>query len=197
MKTVMKAKVRGIYSKALTKLLLYSKFEIVQPSLAIKKCFGLPENPVPPDMKTKDRYDLQGVRILGESDAVDTFQFILHLAFEDVVTRKWQASVDGIYKGNVLKWDEDTVCGDIGNDITGSLPRTEPLNLDDKQVIVQVEREGIGTKNPVLSAKLKIAGNYAILAQDSRIAREMIEEKVREIIDHLEAEKTELRWCHA
>lgn len=165
----MKAKVRGIYSTALTKLLLDNNFEIVQPSLTIKKRFGLSENAELPDLKIKDRYDLQGVRVLGTSEAVDAFQTVLHAAFEDALTRKWHVSVDGIYKGNTVGSDEDTVQVDIGNGIIGRLPKSETVNLNDKQVIVQVERKRIGAKYPVLSTELKIVGNFAILTQNIAI----------------------------
>lgn len=166
---MLKAKVRGIYSTALTKLLLDNDFEIVQPSLTTKKRFGLPENLAPPDLKIKDRYDLQGVRVLGTSEAVDIFQSVLHFSFEDAITRKWQVSVDGIYKGNIVESDEDTVYVDIGNDITGRLPKSEIANVNEKQVTALVERKRIGAKQPVLTTKLKIVGNYAILAQNSKV----------------------------
>ena len=165
----MKAKVRGIYSTALTKLLLDNDFEIVQPSLTIRKRFGLPENPEPPDLNIKDRYDLQGVRVLGSPVAVGAFQSALHLVFEDVLTRKWQVSVDGIYKGNVVESDEDTVCVDVGNGIVGRLPESEIVNVNGKHVTVQVERRRIGATQPVLTTKLKIVGNYAILAQKAKV----------------------------
>ena len=169
MKALVKAKVRGIYSTALTKLLLDSDCEIVQPSLAIKKRFGLSENLAPPDLKIADRYDLQGVRVFGISEALDTFQSILHCTFEDALTRKWQVSVDGIYKGNVVESDEDTVYVDIGNSVIGRLPKSEVVNVNEKQVVVLVERRRIGAKLPVLTTKLKIVGNCAILAQNSKI----------------------------
>lgn len=165
----MKAKVRGIYSTALTKLLLENDFLIVEPSPVIKERFGLPENPAPPDLKIKERYDLQGVRVLGTSEAVNTFQSILHLTFKDALTRKWQVSVNGIYNGNVVESGEDTVYVDIGNSIVGRLPKMEIANVDGKQVTVLVERKRIGAKNPLLSTKLKIVGSYAILVQNSSV----------------------------
>jgi len=165
----MKAKVRGIYSTALTKLLLDNGFEIVQPSLTIKKRFGLEENSMPPDLKIEDRYDLQGIRVLGTSDAVGTFQSILHSTFEDVLTRKWRVSVDGLYKGTVMEADEYAVYVDIGDSLIGRLPKPEIANVNEKQVIVQVERKRIGAKQPVLTTKLKIVGNYAILAKNSKV----------------------------
>jgi Ribonuclease G/E len=164
----LRANVRGIYTTALTKLLLDNGFEIVQPSPAIKKRFGLQENPTPPDLKIKDRYDLQGIRVLGTSEAVNKFQSILHSAFVDVLTRKWLVSVDGIYKGNVVDSDAHYVYVDIGN-VVGKVPKSEIKCAEEKQVIVQVERRKIGAKQPILTTNLKIVGKYAILAQNSKV----------------------------
>jgi hypothetical protein len=183
MEALMKAKIRGIYSTALTKLLLDHDFEIVQPSPTIKKRFGLPENPAPPDLKIKDRYDLQGVRVLGTSKAVNAFQSVLHLNFEDALTRKWHVSVDGIYKGNMVELREDTVFVDVGNGITGRLPKSEIVNVNEKQVTAQVERKRIGAKQPVLTTKLKIVGNYATLTQDSKVG---ISLKIRDLNNRIE-----------
>ena len=169
MGTLMKAKIRGIYSTAFTKMLLDNGFEIVQPSLTIKNRFGLSDNLAPPDIKIKDRYDWQGVRVLGTSDAVNAFQSILYSAFEDVLTRKWRVNIDGIYKGKPIELDEDTVYVDIGGDVIGSLPKPEFTIAEDKPLMVQVERKGIGAKQPILTTNLRIVGNYAILAQNSRV----------------------------
>ena len=169
MGALMKAKIRGNCTTALTKLLLENGLEIVQPSLTIKKRFGLLDNSAPPDIKIKDRYDLQGVRVLGTSDAVNAFQSILHSAFEDVLTRKWRVSIDGIYNGKAIESDEDTVYVDIGGGVIGRLPKPEFVIAEDKPLLVQVERKRIGAKQPILTMNLKIVGNYAILAQNSKV----------------------------
>jgi hypothetical protein len=169
MGALMKAKIRGNYTTALTKLLLENGLEIVQPSLTIKKRFGLLDNSAPPDVKIKDRYDLQGVRVLGTSDAVNAFQSILHSSFEDVLTRKWRVNIDGIYNGKAIESDEDTVYVDLGCDVIGRLPKSESVIAEDKPLLVQVERKRIGAKQPILTMNLKIVGNYAILAQNSRV----------------------------
>jgi Ribonuclease G/E len=162
-----KVKVRGIYSTAVTKLLLDRSFEIVQSSPTIKERFRLSENQEPPDFKINDRYDRQGVRVLGTQEAVEAFQSVLQSTLEDVVTRKWKISVDGVYKGKVIEADEQTIYIDIGV-ATGKLPRFEIVNSKQKQLVVQVERKGIGAKQPVLTTKLKVIGNHAILAQSSK-----------------------------
>ncbi|MDI6690928.1 MAG: DUF402 domain-containing protein [Candidatus Bathyarchaeota archaeon] len=165
----MRANVRGIYTTALTKLLLENGFEIVNPSLAIKRRFGLHDNFAPPDLKIKDRYDLQGVRVLGTLKAVNNLYFILQSCLDDVITRRWLVSVDGVYRGNVVDSDEYGVYVDVGNGFIGRVPRSEITYANEKQLTVQVERKRIGAKQPILTTNLKIVGNYAILAQNSKV----------------------------
>jgi Ribonuclease G/E len=169
MRTLAKAKIRGIYSTALTKMFLDNGFEIAQPSLTIKKRFELSDSLVLPDVKIKDRYDLQGVRVLGTSDAVTAVQTTLHSTFEDASTRKWHISVDGIYLGKAIESDEDTVYVDIGGGVVGRLPKHEFAIAEDKPLFVQVERKRIGAKQPILTTTLKIVGNYAILVENSKV----------------------------
>ena len=169
MEALMRANVRGIYSTALTKLLLDNGFGIVQPSLAIKKRFGLTDSSAQPDVKIEDRHDLQGIRALGTSDAVNTFQSILHSTFEDALTRRWRVSVDGIYKGNIVESDEYAVYIDVGGGVIGNLAKSEIGNANEKQLIVQVEGKRIGAKQPLLTTDLKIVGNHAILVRNIKV----------------------------
>lgn len=165
----MKARVRGIYTTALTKLLLDNGFEIIEPSLAIKNRFGLADNFTQPEVKVKDRYDMQGVRVLGKPEAVEKFKAILQESLPDVITRKWLASVDGIYKGKVVEVCEDKVYVAIGEDLVGQLPRACVQAIKGESILVQVERRRIGAKQPTLTTNLKIVGEYAILVKNSRV----------------------------
>ncbi|MBX5321552.1 MAG: DUF402 domain-containing protein [Candidatus Bathyarchaeota archaeon] len=165
----MRAKVRGIYTTALTRLLLENGFQIVQPSQAIKNRFGIPDCNEPPDIKIKDRYDLQGVKAIGTAEAIAKFQSTVHAALEDAVTRKWNISVDGIYKGNIVGENENAVYVQIENGIVGALPKHEAPNRDKDKIIVQIQRKRMGRKTPVLTTQLKIVGNYAILVQKSNV----------------------------
>ena len=174
----MRAKVRGIYTTALTKLLLENGFQIVQPSQAIKTRFGISESSGPPDINIKDRYDLQGVVALGSAEATETFKAITHSYFEDALTRKWGVSLDGIYKGCILNADENMVYVEIGNGTVGALPKQEASNENQNEVIVQVERKRLGRKTPILTTQLKIIGDYAILVQKSKVGVSL---KIRDI----------------
>jgi hypothetical protein len=84
-----KVKIRGIYTTALTKLLLDSRFSIVHPSPEVLSRFGI-EWPVSPtvDVSIQDRSDRQGVII--EGDAFRTAEVVegLKNALFDVVSRR-------------------------------------------------------------------------------------------------------------
>lgn len=165
----MRAKVRGIYTTALTKLLLENGFQIVQPSQTIKTRFGIPDNIEPSDLKIKDRHDLQGVVALGTPEAIKALHAILHSSLEDAIIRKWSVSVDGIYKGTIISENDSAVQVKIREDVVGVLPKHEvPGESQNKNaIVVQVLRKRIGKKTPFLTTQLKIVGNYAILAQKS------------------------------
>ena len=84
-----KGRIRGIYSTAMTKLLLDHNFIIVQPSATIKERFRLKELDEPPDLDVCDRADLQGVQACGKTESVGTFKSILQANLDDVVVREW------------------------------------------------------------------------------------------------------------
>ncbi|MEM2936941.1 MAG: ribonuclease E/G [Candidatus Bathyarchaeia archaeon] len=174
----MKAKVRGIYTTALTKLLLENGFQIVQPSQAIKTRFSIQETNEPTDIKIKDRHDLQGVVVLGTAEATKAFHSVIHSSLEDAITRKWNVSIDGIYKGNIVGGDESAVYVQIGEETVGMLPVLEAPNEKQREIIVQVERKRMGRKTPVLTTQLKIVGKYAILAKNSKVGVSL---KIRDI----------------
>jgi len=84
------ARIRGIYSTALTRLLLDNRFEIVQPSEVIKKRFGLPredEIDIQPDLNVHDRLDRQGVIVTGDRASLEKFICILKSTLDDAVFR--------------------------------------------------------------------------------------------------------------
>jgi len=88
---LIKARVRGIYSTALTKLLLGHNFEIVQPSDIIKERLRIPassEDRLTPDIDIYDRLDRQGVNVVGSMDAIETLASILQSSIDDVIFRR-------------------------------------------------------------------------------------------------------------
>lgn len=86
-----RAKVRGIYSTALTRILLDNGFKIIQPSTPIKERFKLTdtsEDTGQPDLEVNDRFDKQGVNAVGYAVAVERFALILFDLLDDVIIRR-------------------------------------------------------------------------------------------------------------
>lgn len=63
-------KIRGIYSTALTRLLLDSGYTLAEPSPEIQERFGLAPTAEAYDILIKDRDDLQGVDLTGEPEKI-------------------------------------------------------------------------------------------------------------------------------
>jgi len=165
-----RARVRGIYSTVLTKLLLYHEFDIVQPSIITRERFGLEENDESPDLDVYDRRDRQGVQAFGKAEFINTFCSILQPHLDDVIVRRWAVSADGIYKGVIKEADPTThsFLVDIGSAV-GRIADEEVLNPELRQIVVQVERRRVGAKKPVLTTRIKIPGRYAILIPERRV----------------------------
>lgn len=72
------AKVRGVYSTALTKILLDCGYTIVQPSSHIQELFNLEHRGDRYDILLEDRKDLQGIKLSGDAEEmtrlIKTFQ---------------------------------------------------------------------------------------------------------------------------
>jgi len=85
---VLKAKIRGIYATALTRLLLDNGFKIVQPSLVIRERFNLPEDNCQPDLEINDRFDKQGINVTGDSASIEKLASILFDMLDDVIVRR-------------------------------------------------------------------------------------------------------------
>lgn len=163
------AQIRGIFTTALTKLLLENGFEIVNPSATIKERFNLQSTSEIFDLKVKDRYDRQGVRVSGAKESVYAFKSILQSQLDDVVIRQLPYSLDAIYKGLILQdATKDAYLVNLGS-ITGFLSKNEIPKLESNEIVVQVERKIISPKNPTLTTKIKFPGRYAVLISEPQI----------------------------
>ena len=191
------ARVRGIYSTALTKFLLDNNFNIVQPSIAVKERFQLKEDNEPPDLDIYDRHDRQGVRALGEAEAIDAFKEILQSHLEDVVTRRWKVTTDGIYKGSIKGSDSAThsVLVDIGS-ATGRVHEEEISDSSAQQIVAQVERRRMGAKEPTLTTSIKIPGKYAILIPEHqvKVSRKILDWQKRSRLSQLGKQLAPPNW---
>ncbi|MDK2984148.1 MAG: putative ribonuclease [Thermococcaceae archaeon] len=151
-------RVRGIYSTALTKLLLDEGFKISQPSQKIAERLGIEKVYDEFDVDIQDKKDSHGVVLVGEK--VEEVKRVFEEKFLDVFFRKMPYQLYGIYKGIVIKKDERYVYVDIGNAIGTLLIEEFPDAVEGDEVLVQVKKNNL---LPHLSVLLTIPGDYAVL----------------------------------
>lgn len=82
---MLKAYIRGIYTTALSKLVLDSGGALYNPSQVIRKRFENLRESTDFNISINDRNSLQGVRGFGEAEAVKEFRELLFSALPDVV----------------------------------------------------------------------------------------------------------------
>ncbi|HIP74742.1 MAG TPA: ribonuclease E/G, partial [Thermococcus paralvinellae] len=151
-------RIRGIYSTALTKLLLDKGFKISQPSQKIAERLNLEKTYSEFDIDIYDKKDRQGVVLVGTR--VEDVKKVFEQEFIDVFFRKMPYQLYGIYKGIVVKRDEQYVYVDIGSAIGTVMIEELPDATEGDEVLVQVKKHNI---LPHLSILLTIPGDYAVL----------------------------------
>ncbi|UCB60536.1 MAG: ribonuclease E/G, partial [Candidatus Bathyarchaeota archaeon] len=158
-----KVRVRGIYSTALTKLLLDNNFEVVHPSAKIVERFDIEEKQELPDLAISDRRNRQGVYARGRLEPLNVFCSILRSHLDDAIIRRWAFTIGGIYLGKISQTDSaaDSVLVDIGP-ATSRIYREEMAEAKSKQIVVQA-KSGLGRRKPLLTANITISGKYAVL----------------------------------
>mgnify|MGYP001118585087 CR=1 FL=1 len=101
-----KAKIRGIYSTALTKLLLDNDFCIVQPSTVIAHRLSIEPCPQSEEVSIYDRADHQGITVEGDREAADSVISILKETLFDVIIRPTSPQIEQKGKATKLSWHE-------------------------------------------------------------------------------------------
>ena len=155
---MVKVRIRGIYSTALTKLLLDAGFEIVQPSLVIAERFGMAPSEEEPDVVISDREDKHGIMMVGPEEAVGEVLSVLRKALPDAVFRRMPFEAWGIYRGRVVDHHRGLV--DIGCSLA-RLAEGEEVGPDAGELLVQVIRVEAG--RPVVSAFPSLRGRFITL----------------------------------
>ncbi|MEM0084573.1 MAG: DUF402 domain-containing protein [Candidatus Methanomethylicia archaeon] len=164
----MKVRVRGIYSTALSKLLIDEGYSIVQPSKVIKDRFNIGDEMdyMFYDVDILDRDDKHGVYILTSNENLRTIIDIIHRNLFDAIIRIAPYDVNGIYKGVVEAIDKvrNLAFISIMPKLLGVLPlsRDSPLKVGD-EILVQVDKSSLGLRIPRLTTRIGLAGRYVVL----------------------------------
>jgi hypothetical protein len=84
-----RVKIRGIYTTALTKLLLNSGYAIVDAPPEIRRRFSLPPTGEAPEILIRDREDHQGIEITGEPERLSLLIHLLQDTLLDSVLQEF------------------------------------------------------------------------------------------------------------
>lgn len=178
--SMIKARIRGIYSQSLTQIMLQNHFEMVQPTPEVARRFGLPFRSEIPDVDIWDRSDLQGIVAIAYESILEKLTEVLRRRLGWVITRTPRVAKSSIYKGFVLGRDEKTgqTRVDLGT-ISGLLP-DRGLRRGDG-IMVQVRAHDYGRKAPVLSSNITIPGRAAVLLPEPvvRLSTKIKEQETR------------------
>lgn len=152
-------KIRGIYATALVALLKDFNFKLTQPSEAIADRFKeLCTINEPPSATIIDRRDKQGVIVRGASDVAEEVARIIRYKVPSAIIRKSWINPHSIFKGVVLKKENDKCLVDIGCGV-GVLRGVSARQND--EIVVEAAKPVFGKERPVLSRKIRVSGKYA------------------------------------
>jgi len=105
-----KARIRGIYATALTKLFLDAGWEIVQPSQKIVERLSIKPSYEPPDITLKDDEEVQGALIIiGRCRAVDEALNLLTSTIPSLIILRAVARIKQVVIGQVINEGGRTV----------------------------------------------------------------------------------------
>lgn len=117
-----RVRLRGIYSSALTKLLLDSGFQIVQPSEKIVHRFGLSPDYSPCEATVLDG-DFGEIVIMGIPEVAESIYRVVASAVKYFAVEKSVIGIGEVRVGKVVDKHGDECVVDIGDGLTGRLQR--------------------------------------------------------------------------
>jgi len=166
-------RIRGIYTTALTKFFIDRGYAINQMSETMRDRFAESETQDIPTVDIKHTKDLQGISLVGEREALEDIAKDMQDEFVDVFSLRSSIDLYGIYKGSIIKANNETIVN-LGTDI-GILP--EPTVED--EVLVQVLEMN---DKPILTTRITFSGEYAVIIpeDDIKISRKIRDEAERE-----------------
>ena len=153
-------KIRGIYSTAITQLLIRNGHLIADPSNTEKKYFSYYITEEIPDCTIYDNKDKTGLIVRGEEEALNTFEKIIIKEFDPFVSKPI-INQYSIVKAEVIGKPENGLVKLKIGDITGYLrseveiPEGHPLMLSTRNPYYPFQ-----TSKLILTPSLKIFGKY-------------------------------------
>ncbi len=159
----MRVRVRGIYSTAITKLLLDAGVEVSHSSRKIRERFSLEESGEPPTVTVKDTDQKHGIVIVGEyEDGKRVFE-IIKSEVEDCFCWVSKLPLHAIVKGRVVETESGRSIVDLG-EYRGILEGELEVGTE---LLVDVARPFFPHEELAkLSKNLTVYGKYAALIKN-------------------------------
>jgi len=203
------ARVRGIYTTAVTQLLSEADFEVVQASDPIRERFDQSFDTVPADVSIETTRDRQGVEVSGDPDAVETAMAELEgLAID---TFRWDddAARGAVFDAEVLEADGGSgAVVDLGDGRRGYLSYDDVDGYVEAgnryRVQVTEPTPPWDDDRPLVRPTLEVQDGLCTLSRDrSGVSAAMRGERADELVgmtDFLSVEVPDgwgIRWQHA
>lgn len=153
-------RVRGIYSTALTALLMRRGHEPTQPSKTIASRIPLTPSALPPHLDIYDLPDKGGVVVEGGDKPVEEVLNILLEELLDVHVRERRPKLNSVYKGVVEECFNDGCYVNLGG-VRGLLPR-QRLKEGEEVVVTVIKHL---SDSVILSPGVRVVGGYAKLIE--------------------------------
>ncbi|MHA1230179.1 MAG: DUF402 domain-containing protein [Candidatus Helarchaeota archaeon] len=178
-------KIRGIYSTALTKLMIDNDFGITYPTEVIRERLNLEPRYEVPDVEIFDNIiERQGVVVLGKEKGVKKIKEIMREEFEDAIIRNSESGWNSVWRGRVIKVDSTNRSAILdfrleNLNFQGVLENYECKEGDN--LVVSVKFPSFKYIRAQLSPNITISGDYAILIETKTplISRKIVDEKRR------------------
>jgi len=135
-------KVRGVYSTAITRLLLDWDYVVVDPSPKIRERFGLDFPEGPHDILIRDRDDHQGIEIVGEPERLCQFITFLQERLLDavVINLSPEDDDDRLVRGRIeLPGGSKETLDAVRLEVTPTLARHHRLRTIDPKSVEKAE----------------------------------------------------------
>ena len=157
-----KVRIRGIFSTALTQLLLNSDFIPTQCSEIIKERFEKHFSESEPDIIIEDGNDKKNLFISGHKEGISNLLDLLREKYPNIIIRKSQIGKDTIIKGRVIKSleNKNITIFDLG-DAQGILEGQTLRN--NSNYLVKVDYPDIGRRKATLNSNITLTGLHAVL----------------------------------
>jgi Ribonuclease G/E len=111
---LMIARVRGVYTTGITKLLLDAGFSITHPTGAIRERFRIEEVSRGEDVSIYDRKDKQGVLVVGKKAAVNTVLKVFRDELKSAIVCSFPLDLNSVYKVVVREIKRGRALVDLG-----------------------------------------------------------------------------------